>query len=700
LDISKKNNNNKDQPISLFDPSTLVGTLSEKASGAKGPVKSSITCNIGKSSATNSYPNTSKTNSTTPNVNTKTTTTTNNTGMSKSIMQSSLTKTNSINNNKPQSTITTSNQSNQNLNNTGVNIINSTNVWKTGLNKEGNIDMSIPSTTQNKQKEQYVDKIIEKTEKLTFLGDDKKVSNTEKLTFLGDDKKVSNTEKLTFLGDDKKVSNTGFAITGNDKNVGIVQNNPDLMSFEKNTAISFDSKSNTGTNIVNNQSSNNNFSISGSSGVTGNQNIKSNQVSNNITNNTNFGIQGTSSQTSKGVTSQGIQGTSSQDLKKGVISQGLQGSSTQGASSQVLTKGVLSAGVQGSSTQGISSQNISKEVISQVAQGSSTQGVTSQGTQGTISQDSSKGLNSQGMQGTPSQGTQGTISQDSSKGLNSQGMQGTPSQGTALQNNISGSSSKNVAGINTQTDQQKSTITKNLVDFSVNTHTNLLSTKPGQTGIATGSSDITSINKQQSESNTQKVIIQTNKPTAEPIQTNQQPIKQSNKDIKIKPNDSLLEASTTMNDNIQINSGLSLPKSNNQTQPTSTLSSTSPIQTNNIVEDFNQVGDNLNANKNNFIKKSGDINSINRVPEKKGSFISPQYEKFDYGTVKSKIDNTLKVNQEILEQEDTANKELEKKYQQIQKDKQDKLKAYREMILKMKEEKRNEQKVQVDFFYF
>ena len=50
-----------------------------------------------------------------------------------------------------------------------------------------------------------------------------------------------------------------------------------------------------------------------------------------------------------------------------------------------------------------------------------------------------------------------------------------------------------------------------------------------------------------------------------------------------------------------------------------------------------------------------------------------------------------------MNQEDTANEELAKKYQQIQKDKQDKLKAYREMILKMKEEKRNEQKNQVNY---
>jgi hypothetical protein len=67
----------------------------------------------------------------------------------------------------------------------------------------------------------------------------------------------------------------------------------------------------------------------------------------------------------------------------------------------------------------------------------------------------------------------------------------------------------------------------------------------------------------------------------------------------------------------------------------------------------------------------------------------------DYSNVKSRIDNTNKVNKEILDEEDIANEELKKKYQQIQKDKQDKLKAYRDMINKMKHEKREDQNKKV-----
>jgi hypothetical protein len=93
------------------------------------------------------------------------------------------------------------------------------------------------------------------------------------------------------------------------------------------------------------------------------------------------------------------------------------------------------------------------------------------------------------------------------------------------------------------------------------------------------------------------------------------------------------------------------------------------------------------ATNNNFIKRGGD--DLGSIQCKKGNFII-NHDVPDYLNIKSKIDTTSKVNTEILKVEDTANAEYSRQYQLIQKDKQDKLKAYREMLMKIKNDKRTE----------
>jgi hypothetical protein len=69
-------------------------------------------------------------------------------------------------------------------------------------------------------------------------------------------------------------------------------------------------------------------------------------------------------------------------------------------------------------------------------------------------------------------------------------------------------------------------------------------------------------------------------------------------------------------------------------------------------------------------------------------------DKKDYTGVKPKIDTGIKINksQVVSTTSETANDELSKKYEQIQKEKQDKLKDYRDLLLKMKKDKRSVEK--------
>jgi hypothetical protein len=95
-------------------------------------------------------------------------------------------------------------------------------------------------------------------------------------------------------------------------------------------------------------------------------------------------------------------------------------------------------------------------------------------------------------------------------------------------------------------------------------------------------------------------------------------------------------------------------------------------------------------------KKKKQNQNLAEIQKKQTNFVL-NHDMPDYSNVKSKIDTTSKVNKDMLEEVDTANEELKKKYQQIQKDKQDKLKAYRDMVLNMKQEKRSGQTAKVLF---
>ena len=67
--------------------------------------------------------------------------------------------------------------------------------------------------------------------------------------------------------------------------------------------------------------------------------------------------------------------------------------------------------------------------------------------------------------------------------------------------------------------------------------------------------------------------------------------------------------------------------------------------------------------------------------------------------VKSKIDTGLRMNREV--KKEAGNEDLAKKFTQVQKENQDKLKEYRDMILKMKKDKRSnpkDVKIIINFF--
>ena len=62
--------------------------------------------------------------------------------------------------------------------------------------------------------------------------------------------------------------------------------------------------------------------------------------------------------------------------------------------------------------------------------------------------------------------------------------------------------------------------------------------------------------------------------------------------------------------------------------------------------------------------------------------------------MKSKIVTSLKKAKEV--EEEKPNEELNKKYEQVQKENKDKLKDYRDLVLKMKQEKRSQKPKEVN----
>jgi hypothetical protein len=100
-------------------------------------------------------------------------------------------------------------------------------------------------------------------------------------------------------------------------------------------------------------------------------------------------------------------------------------------------------------------------------------------------------------------------------------------------------------------------------------------------------------------------------------------------------------------------------------------------------------GDETKNNNDGTNTNNVDNYNLNPVQaSKKGMFQSLDYGRSDFSSIKHKIDNTWKNNREIMQQLEKSNSELAKKFDQIQKDKDLKLKDYRDQVLKMKMDKR------------
>jgi hypothetical protein len=226
--------------------------------------------------------------------------------------------------------------------------------------------------------------------------------------------------------------------------------------------------------------------------------------------------------------------------------------------------------------------------------------------------------------------------------------------------------------------------------------------KQGGTGISStgdvsgGSNLNNNIGGNQGNS-TQKINIQSNKPIIETKETFQ-PTKSTPFDDDVPQ----LDQSVTINDAVSFNSKIDIGFKKNQNTGAENIESSTNVakqKTYNedefsIYDDDGDFAQGGTTSNNNFIKRGGDL--ANLQGGKKGNFII-NHDVPDYSNIKSKIDTTSKVNKEILVEEDNANAELTKQFQLIQKDKQDKMKAYREMIIKMKNDKRTEQRIKVVF---
>ena len=124
---------------------------------------------------------------------------------------------------------------------------------------------------------------------------------------------------------------------------------------------------------------------------------------------------------------------------------------------------------------------------------------------------------------------------------------------------------------------------------------------------------------------------------------------------------------------------------------------------NNIPNDPRNKSE-FNSNSTKNISPALEINQGNSVNKQVSGLDKKTYEKIiplnhdlpNLSNIKSKIDNTLKLPKDIVKEpalEFVNNEELSKKYNQIQKENQDKIKEYKDMVLKMKKEKRNTKEV-------
>lgn len=68
----------------------------------------------------------------------------------------------------------------------------------------------------------------------------------------------------------------------------------------------------------------------------------------------------------------------------------------------------------------------------------------------------------------------------------------------------------------------------------------------------------------------------------------------------------------------------------------------------------------------------------------------------DLSGIKSKINTTMKKPEKV--EKEKPNEELNKKYEQVQKENKEKLKDYRDLVLKMKQEKRSQKPKEVIYY--
>jgi len=155
-----------------------------------------------------------------------------------------------------------------------------------------------------------------------------------------------------------------------------------------------------------------------------------------------------------------------------------------------------------------------------------------------------------------------------------------------------------------------------------------------------------------------------------------------------------LSESFTINDNINFNNqNLNFGQSSNTNTNTNTIIS-SQSTTYSTKKDEVIIDDVLDNSQ-----SSSKIN-LGSLKDKK-SFTGDRNfilnDKKDYSGVQSKIDTGIrtKASVSIPISDPSVNDELAKKYEQIEKEKQDKLKDYRDLILKMKKDKRSVEKEKV-----
>lgn len=169
--------------------------------------------------------------------------------------------------------------------------------------------------------------------------------------------------------------------------------------------------------------------------------------------------------------------------------------------------------------------------------------------------------------------------------------------------------------------------------------------------------------------------------------------KLNNNSLPINSSSNLSE-SFTINDNINFNNqNLNFGQSSNTNTNTNTINSSQPT-TYSTKKDEVIIDDVLDNSQ-----SSSKIN-LGSLKDKK-SFTGDRNfilnDKKDYSGVQSKIDTGIrtKASVSIPISDPSVNDELAKKYEQIEKEKQDKLKDYRDLILKMKKDKRSVEKEKV-----